>query len=40
MMIRPWGVHPKAKQTERPRMCFRRVVNPLLYFAKTGCPWA
>ena len=40
MMIRPWGVHPKAKQTERPRTCLRRVINPLLYFAETGCPWA
>ncbi|MEN9676533.1 MAG: hypothetical protein RIS76_2429 [Verrucomicrobiota bacterium] len=30
---------PKAKQTGRPRTCLRRVVNALLYVAKTGCQW-
>lgn len=31
---------PKAKPTGRPRTCLRRVLNSLLYVAKTGCQWA
>ena len=31
---------PKPKNTGRPSACLRRVLNAILYAAKTGCQWA
>ena len=30
---------PKPARTGRPRSCLRRVINSILYVAKSGCPW-
>lgn len=30
---------PKPNKMGRPRTCLRRVINALLYLAKTGCQW-
>jgi len=30
---------PAAAQTGRPRTCLRKLINAMLYMAKTGCQW-